>query len=112
MYETTTDCQRVLSTQPIAGRAKSAGSVWWCAVVVAALLLSGCGGKSNSNPNQAVEDKQLAEERERLGKEKQAEREAAERELIARNLPSATPSEKLWKQFRQTFPHHSQVLAL
>lgn len=110
MYETMTKCQKTSSTQLIASRARSAVSVWWCALIVAALLLSGCG--SDSNPNKAAEDKQLAKERERIEKEKLAEREAAERELIARNLPSKTSSENLWKQFRKTFPYHSQVLAL
>lgn len=103
-------CQKTSSAQSIASRARTAVSVWWCALIVAALLLSGCGG--DSNPNKAAEDKQLAKERERIEKEKLAEREVAERELIARDLPSKTSSENLWKQFRKTFPYHSQVLAL
>lgn len=109
MYKRISKYQRTLSKQSVSGRAKPVISVWWCACIIAAFLLCGCGG---GNPNKAAEDQQLANERKRIEAEKIAEREAMERELIARNLPAKTPSEALWKQYRKTFPYHSQVLAL
>src|SRR5687768_4531583 len=33
-------------------------------------------------------------------------------EVLARALPSQTPSEQLWSEFRATFPYHVQVFAL
>jgi hypothetical protein len=109
MYIRISKYQRTLSKQSVSDRAKPVISVWWCVCIIAALLLCGCGG---GNPNKAAEDEQLANERKRIEAEKNAEHEAAERELIARNLPAKTPSEALWKQYRKTFPYHSQVLAL
>lgn len=54
----------------------------------------------------------LAREHARLEDEKRAEREAAIREMLARNIPAETDSDKLWEGFRQTYPYHSQALAL
>jgi len=47
-----------------------------------------------------------------LDSEKRAEREAAIRELLARNVDADTDSEKHWSAFRKAYPYHSQTLAM
>jgi hypothetical protein len=59
-----------------------------------------------------LDEKKLAQERDRLAAEKAAAREALIRELVARDLPAQTPSDSLWQGFRSAYPYHSQVLAL
>jgi hypothetical protein len=54
----------------------------------------------------------LAKERARVEAENRAERAATIRELLARNNPADTDSEKMLAGFRQAYPYHSQVLAL
>jgi hypothetical protein len=74
------------------------------------LILSGCSSCwSRSN---AKDDAILAAEHQRLEAEKRAEREAAIRELLARNIPSDTDSNKHWEGFRKAYSYHSQTLAM
>jgi hypothetical protein len=59
-----------------------------------------------------VDNALLAQERQRLEAEKRAEREAASRELLARNIPADTDSDIHWDGFRKAYPYHSQTLAM
>jgi hypothetical protein len=88
-------------------------SALWIAVLcfTFALLFNGCSwwsSTSSSTDDTAI----LTRERARLEAEKRAEREAVIRELLARNVPANTDSDKLWDGFRQVYPYHSQALAL
>ena len=73
------------------------------------LLCSGC---NRNTPSSDADNAILAQERTRIEAEKNAERQAAIRELLARNIPSETDSEKMWSNFRHAYPYHTQVLAL
>jgi hypothetical protein len=77
--------------------------------MVFALLFSGCSQDSSIS---AEDNNKLARERARIAAEKQAERDTIIKELLARNVPTETDSEKMWVSFRQAYPYHSQVLAL
>lgn len=76
-----------------------------------ALILSGCSWFQTSRSN-AADDALFAQERQRLEAEKRAEREAAIRELLARNIPTDSDSDKQWIGFRKAYPYHSQTLAM
>lgn len=48
----------------------------------------------------------------RLAAKRAEEQRKLESELLAKNSPARTRSEDLWRGFRQTFPFHSQIVAL
>lgn len=83
----------------------------WAVILCGAfiLLFGGCSGNTS---NSGADNNILVRERERVEAEKRSEREATIRELLARNIPADTNSEKMWTGFRQAYPYHSQVLAL
>lgn len=62
----------------------------------------------DSIPNDPV----IVAENQRVQQRDQEERKKLESALIARNEPSATAVDDLWRGYRQTFPFHSQVIAL
>ncbi len=77
--------------------------------LVLILMFSSCSLWQSSR---ARDDALLAAERKRLEAEIRAEREAAIRELLARNNPAETDSDKHWQEFREAYPYHSQTLAM
>lgn len=66
---------------------------------------------TNASDNES-EDPVLVAERNRLAAERAAIQVTRERELVARRLTAQTPGDELWAGYRQTFPFHSQVIAL
>jgi hypothetical protein len=79
--------------------------------LVLILMFSSCSWWRTSRST-AQDNAILAAERQRLEGEKRAEREAVFRELLARNIPSDTDSDKHWQGFRKAYPYHSQTLAM
>lgn len=57
-------------------------------------------------------DTAIVAESQRVQQRELAERKQLESELAARNQPSETLVDDLWRGYRQTFPFHSQVIAL
>ncbi len=77
-------------------------------LLVFALCVASCAKHQTIH----LDQKMLAQERDRVAAEKAAAREALIRDLMARDLPAETPSNSLWQGFRNAYPYHNQVLAL
>jgi hypothetical protein len=84
----------------------------WILILMPLLLIGSCNRPPSGTAYDELDNEKFEIERERIAKERKQEQEDLEREVIARNLPSETKSETIWKQFRQTYPYHSQTLAL
>ena len=82
----------------------------FCLLATALLIFTACG--SSEIVRDPQEEQKFAAERERIKKEKAQERETLVTELINRKLPAQTNSPSIWKQFRDTYPYHSQAVAL
>src|SRR5262245_1435871 len=82
-------------------------------LVFFACFLSACRAK-HTTPD-ALDDqtaRELAAQVSREAAADSAEHRRQIQEVLARALPSQTPSSQLWSGFRRTFPYHIQVLAL
>lgn len=67
---------------------------------------------SSDLPDDSANDPTIVAESRRLEAQRLEEQQRTERELLARAEPAETRSDEMWKGFRQTFPFHSQVIAL